>query len=723
MVSKARTPRRRAPSDKADTALSHTDHSQRARMRVVLVIFLLVYAVIGIRLVRLQVDPDLKLSNEDLAHIGQVEIHRPRGDILDRNGRVLATDRQVLSLSANPSKVVNDQALAQHLAAALELDQADLVERLNRRGSGGAPMKFVWIKRWLADAEVKRLGDLDALPNGNALLLQEESLRFYPEGELAAHVLGFANRESVGAEGVEMAFDKYLRSEAGRKVSRVDRDRNFLDYLTLEYNPPTGGDDVQLSIDSALQYTLETQLDFAIQDKNASHGMGLLMDPDTGAILALAARPAFDPNNYNDYPAELRKNRALTDVFEPGSAFKIVPAAAALEHGLITPNDLVDCENGEFNPYGRRIRDTHPMGIAPFWESFSYSSNISIIKVAALLGEARMEEWIRRFGFGTRTGIELPGESPGIFRPVEQWSGRSMGALPIGQEMAVNMLQLAQSFSAIANGGVLVKPYVVERAVSKNGETTYRHDPSPGRRILTEDTAEHMKMLCYAVVAGEDTTGRYAVIPEYRAGGKTGTAQIARPDGKGYYSDRYTTVFAGFAPVRDPKLTCVIVVAEPMIALHYGGYVCGPVFKEVMREALVRLNVPPDPMPTKHEVTKVAQASALNTVAAPVTDADTVVGRVEFDALEPVEDLDAPRDALTLLPAAAKPVANEPVLPDLRGLTKWEAKNRLVELGLHWDPTGAGRVVEQDPAPGTPVRDVSVCRLVFAGSGSPADGV
>ncbi|MEX2016009.1 MAG: penicillin-binding transpeptidase domain-containing protein, partial [Candidatus Hydrogenedentales bacterium] len=354
-----------------------------------------------------------------------------------------------------------------------------------------------------------------------------------------------------------------------------------------------------------------------------------------------------------------------------GSAFKIVTAAAALEHGLITPNDFVDCENGEFNPYGKRIRDTHPLGVIPFWESFAYSSNIAIIKVAALLGEERMENWIRRFGFGVRTGVEMPGESAGIFRPREQWSGRSMGALPIGQEMAVNMLQLAQAFSAIANGGVLVKPYVVERAVSKSGETTYRHDPAPGRRILTEDTAEHMKMLCYAVVAGKDTTGRYAVISEYRAGGKTGTAQIARPDGKGYYHDRYTTIFAGFAPVRDPQLTCVIVVAEPMIPQHYGGYVCGPVFKEVMREALVRLNVPPDPMPTKHEVTNLALASAPTIPLVPMADADTVTPRPQFDAFEPV---DLPRDALTLLPAANAPAVNVPVLPDFRGLTKWEAK-------------------------------------------------
>ncbi|MEX2016010.1 MAG: penicillin-binding transpeptidase domain-containing protein, partial [Candidatus Hydrogenedentales bacterium] len=316
MLNKSRSRGRGAAGSESQAALTPTNRSQRVRMRLVLVLFLLTYAVIGWRLIRLQVDPDLKLSNEDLAHIGQIEIHRPRGDIVDRNGRLLATDRKVLSLSVNPSKVTAHQPLAHHLSAALNLDQADLIERLSRRGSSGAPMKFVWIKRWLSIAEVARLGDLDALQDAAALALQEESLRYYPEGELAAHLLGFANRESVGAEGVEMAFDKYLRSEAGRKVSRVDRERNFLNFLTLEFNPPTGGDDVHLTIDSALQYTLESQLDFAIQDKNASNGMGVLIDPDTGAILALAVRPAFDPNNYNDFPADLRKNRALTDVFE-----------------------------------------------------------------------------------------------------------------------------------------------------------------------------------------------------------------------------------------------------------------------------------------------------------------------------------------------------------------------------------------------------------------------
>lgn len=689
------------------------DKNHRLRLRILFWSFALVYALIGARLVRLQVDPNLKFSEEDLKHVGQMDIHRPRGDIFDREGRVLATDRLAPSLAVNPSVIDDLPRLSAELSARLDLDKDKLLARFRTRDAKGRAMKFVWVKRWLREEEMASLTAVLETYADNALIIQRETLRYYPENDLASHVLGFANRESVGSEGVELRFDKYLRSEAGHRVSRVDNKRNFLGFLTLEYDPPTGGDDVHLTLDRALQDVLERRLDRAIEENNATRAMGVLMDPRTGAILAMASRPAFDPNHYWDYAPELRKNSALMDVFEPGSAFKIVTAAAALEHGLVTITDEIDCENGSFNPYGHRIRDVHKLEVEPFSTCFAQSSNIAIIKVAALLGPARLESWIRRFGFGKRTGLELPGESPGIFHGRKNWSRLSMGSLPMGQEVAVTTVQLAQAFSVIANGGYLPQPYVVERAVSREGETTYQHTIPQPRRIISDSTSETMRRLCHLVVTGENT-GRHAAIAEYRVGGKTGTAQIAKPGGGGYYKDRYTTIFAGFAPVSDPRIVGVIVVSEPMIKNHYGGFVCGPVFRDVVREALVRYSVPEDPVagPEALIADGLPDSGTDYVAIADTLDPDTVVARVVFDLMEPSYD-DEEIDGLELLHARNDSGIQAPALPSFLGMTKRQAKSRLVTLGLSWDPQGAGRVVAQEPRAGTPLNEVRLCRLTF----------
>src|SRR5690606_25297683 len=294
----------------------------------------------------------------------------------------------------------------------------------------------------------------------------------------------------------------------------------------------------------------------------------------------MATRPAFDPNLYYEYDAEDRKNRAVVDVFEPGSAFKIVVSAAALEQGLVTMDEPINCENGSYRPPGRRkpLRDVHRMGVEPFWNCFAQSSNIAMAKVALLLGEERMADWIGRFGFGQPTGLDLPGESSGIFAPLKRWSGASISALAIGQEISVTVPQLARAFSVIANGGLLVEPYLVEKAVSPEGELVYIHRQQEAPRLLSPLTAEQMKELCHLVVVAKDGTGHRASIAEYRVGGKTGTAQIALPNGKGY-GDKYMSVFAGFAPVADPQICAVIAMADAVRPKHYGGYACAPVFR------------------------------------------------------------------------------------------------------------------------------------------------
>jgi len=702
--------------------------SHCVRLGLVFGCIFFVFCCIGVRLVLLQTDPDLKFSQEELRHVGEVALRIPRGEIRDCENRLLAKDRQVYSLWADPRAVTDPEMTAMYLGASFGVDPVELQKRLDSRvrGEDGLVRKFAYVKRWLTDGEVETFKNLDPMIKAG-LALENETERFYPEGDLAAHVLGFVNRERNGCAGVELSFDKYLRSIPGKHRSRVDGERTILESLTLEYVEPQGGKTVFLTIDKTMQRTLEKRLDQALVDNEAPQGMGIMMDPNTGAILALACRPAFDPNEFWDVPPERYKNRAVVDVFEPGSSFKIVTAAAALEHGLITPSTLIDCENGRFNPYGHRIRDFHKLGVEPFTKCFTESSNIAIIKVAAMLGPERLAHWIDTFGFGKRTCRDFRAESAGIFRPISQWSGLTMGSLPMGQEIAVTMPQLAKAFCIVANGGYEVEPYLVERVLDRAGGVSYQHTSKAVERIISASTARTVKELCHLVV--RDGTGEPANIPEYRVGGKTGTAQIARPDGQGFYEDKYTTIFAGFAPVSSPRIVCVIVVSALAVRLHYGGPVCGPVFRDVVRDALIRMNCPEDPVAeVEGEKEGLHPKGTEDTEKRTVEegDTDTVIAREMNDSslMEGVDDDDLldglELDGLELVRFSTDPDRDEARLPSLIGLTKNQARDRLSALGIQWDPQGAGRVASQDPPAGTPLRSVSLCRLVFSNNGSGA---
>lgn len=684
--------------------------------------FVAVFGYVGLGLIRAQTNPESWLTNEDKYHMAMTELRGPRGEVFDSGGRLLAKDRQADSLWANPAAFEDPNRATTLLGRAFGVDEQTLLERLTGMDENGTLRKFVWVKRWLSPEDIKAYERLpEDLKAG--LALQKENVRFYPENDLAAHVVGFVNRDGLGCEGIELALDKQLRCIPGKRKSRVDARRRFLDSLmTLEYVEQRGGEQVHLTIDKGIQHSLETSLDKALVDCEAPRGMGIVLDPKTGAILALACRPAFNPNNYADYEPEIYKNRAVIDVFEPGSAFKIVTFAAALEHGLVTPDTLIDCENGSFNPYGHRIRDFHKLGVVPLYDAFRESSNIATLKLAAMLGEERFEQWMHRFGFGEKACQDFQTESRGILRPRTEWTKRSMGALPIGQEMAVTITQLARAFCVIANGGHLVRPYVVERVVDREGSVTYQHRSEPPQRVLSEHTAATMRDLCHLVCTGG--TGERASIAEFRTGGKTGTAQIARPDGKGYYPDKYTTIFAGFAPLRDPRLVSVILVQEPAIKLHYGGYVCGPVFREVVRDTLIRMDCPldpvedPDPKPAPAPIEEETELEDADTVLARAEEIREARNGLGEAALEPQDLSDDPdyllrEMALTSLDGSA-PIANEPRLSDLRGMTKRQAKAYVDTLGMRWDMQGAGRVVSQYPPAGTPLRDVASCRLVFS---------
>lgn len=678
----------------------------RKRIRIALWLLLLGFAGVIFQLTQVHISPRWDLSQEEMYHIGQVTIQRPRGNIYDKANRLLATDRDIHSLSADPARIPDPELVAMRLAPLLDMDVQELEALLSTTGPDGRPKRFSWIKRYLTEREVSALGDLDEIAP-KALHLEVEGLRFYPQGELAAHVLGFADRDGIGQEGLERTYNKYLSSKPGHRVGGKDRNLVLLPSLTTEYKPPEGGSDVHLTLDADMQHNLERELDAVLIRCKAEYAKGVMMDPFTGEIYALASRPAFDPNDYGAYEDGLRYNRAVRDVFEPGSSFKIVTASAALELGLVRPDTPVDCEGGLYYPYaGRRITDTHKMGVAPFSMCFAESSNIAMIKTAALLGPETMYEWMQRFGLGEATSRDFPMETKGMLWPLSNWQRASMVSLPMGQEVGVSMLQLARAFSVIANGGLLIEPHIVDRVVDAEGQLIHSYKPPAPRRILHEETARVMQELCHEVVT--HGTGTYAHIPEYRVGGKTGTAQIARPkeEGGGYYTDRYNTVFAGFAPLAAPRICAVIVVHAPMIRLHYGGYVCGPVFRKVVHDALVDMGVPEDPVQVEVTVPPVYEP-----------DADAVVARVDWNMMEPsVSDLLAPieLEQVQLAPRSEDIDPNAPRLPDFIGMTKREAREEVRKLNLPWSVRGSGWVVYQNPPAGTPLYDVSVCRLVFA---------
>lgn len=631
----------------------------------------------------------------------------------------------------------NQASLISHLQQHLGMSEAEILPCLAKTSKKGVERRGFPVKRWLnmPEEELKALVDFKApktdkhKADQKVLFLVNESIRNYPQGDCASHLLGFVKRSGEASEGLELAFNKYLSSRPGEITARKDNQKRLLPSSLISYVPPEGGDSVQLTLDVTIQQALEKALDKRMEEVEAKVGLGIIMDPHTGAILALASRPAFDPNNYRATPAEARRNKATLNFFEPGSAFKIVTAAAVLEHGLVTPDTQIDCEGGFFNPYGHRIRDFYKLGVITVATVIEKSSNIGIIKLAAMLGPERLEEWIRLFGFGETTSPDFQFESRGLFRPRNKWSPLSMGSLPMGQEIAVTMPQLAKAFAVLANGGFVIQPYFIERAVNRDNKVTYQHQPPPAKRILSEETARIMQQLCHQVVL--HGTGKAANIPEYRACGKTGTAQMAYNDGihKGFDPDRYTSVFAGFAPLANPRVVGVIVIQEPAKE-RYGGHVCGPVFAEVVRYALIHLNVPQDPVvdpehpqeiepsPLLAKMTQAAEDQIMQTAALSqvevANDVDTIVTRPEPEDLDvDLASLITPLDGLELLPEHVLDPSTSQTLPNLIGMTKSQAQESLQRLGIIMDAQGVGWVTAQNPPPGSLVEEGMMCALQF----------
>ncbi len=549
----------------------------RARQIVIFLFFLLSLTLLLLRLLYLQaIRHNFYIKIADEQHTVSIEIPSKRGTIFDRNMRVLAVNLNTDSVFANARQIRDKRQVSKRLASILNLNADFIFERLSRDKS------FVWIKRKISKHEASQIKKLklDGIDTIN------ESKRFYPDKALACHLLGAVDIDNTGLEGLELNYNKYLKGESGWLISTQDARRKLLESYQDEFIPPKNGLELVLTVDEVIQHIAERELAKAYEKYSAKSASVIVMNPRNGDILALANLPNFDLNNFTKRPIESIRNRAINDFFEPGSVFKIVTASAALEEGVVGLDDKFYCENGAYK-VGRRILHDHtPHGIMTFREIIEKSSNIGTVKVASLFGPIKMYKYIKAFGFFDRTGIDLPGEVVGIHRPVSKWSGVSMLAIPMGQEVTTTAMQLACAISVISNNGCLVKPRIVREIVDENKQAIKEFPPKVLRRVISAETASKMRSILMGVV--ESGTGKKAKIEEYSVGGKTGTAQKVEPGGT-YSHDRFIASFIGFAPVEKPILSIVVCVDEPR-PVYYGGDVAAPVFKNVADESLKYLN-------------------------------------------------------------------------------------------------------------------------------------
>jgi cell division protein FtsI/penicillin-binding protein 2 len=517
-----------------------------------------------------------------------IPLSAKRGVIYDRAGRELAMSVLVDSAFAVPSEV-RDLPTAVSLISRITGDDPRVVLADCR-----AHKTFCWVARKADDETIGRIKSLSL----QGIHFQKEPKRFYPARDLAAQVLGSVGMEDSGQSGIEHGFDDQLRGRPGKMFISVDARRQWFSDVETQPEP---GENLVLTIDKNIQYIAEKELEQAIHDTKAIAGTVIVENPHTGEILALANRPTFNPNLRKQITPAALTNRAVSYVYEPGSTFKLVTISAALEEKLTNPNEVFDCQMGAIVYNGMRIRDSKPHGLLPVWGVLAESSDVGAIKIALRLGEDRFYKYIRAYGFGQPTGIELPGETRGLTKPVSRWSRVSIAAISMGQEIGISPLQLAGLVSTFANDGVWVAPRIVAGTVQpQNAPQTVMFHPTNSRRVISSYTAAEMRSMMQKVVL--EGTGRKAILEGYSSAGKTGTAQKVDPATGAYSKTKYVGSFAGFAPVNNPQIV-VAVILDSAVGLHQGGQVSAPVFHRITQQVLEYLHVPHDtPLAPQHQL-------------------------------------------------------------------------------------------------------------------------
>jgi cell division protein FtsI/penicillin-binding protein 2 len=613
-----------------------------------------------------------------------VDVGASRAEIFDRNMNPLAMSVPVDSAFAVPSEIADPDMVARLIGKVVEVPPEEIATRL------AASRSFAWIARKLPPEKAERI----AAMNLRGIYFQREGGRFYPKRELASHVLGYVDIDEKGLGGIEYSLDDHIRSKPGKMLILADAHRRWYDSTG---RAPDSGTSVVLTLDEKIQYIAEKELAQAIQDTRSKSGTVIVENPSSGELLAVANWPTFNPNAAKDSDPESRVDRAVSSLYEPGSVFKIVTLSAAIDQGVTTADEVIDCQNGAIYIAGHRIRDHKAYGNLTVSQILTYSSDVGAIKVGLRLGAPKFYDYIRAFGFGQPTGVDLPGEGRGMLRRIENWTPVSVGSISMGQEIGVTPLQMIAAVSAIANGGYMVKPHVV-RALRHGMQTVEPPEPQP-RRVIQETTAATMRHMLEGVVL--DGTGKLARLDGYTTAGKTGTAQKFDMATGHYSAHNLIASFVGFAPINSPALTILVQLDSPA-GMHEGGQVAAPAFKRIAQQVLAYLDVPHD-IPVPAVTLQASHRHVTEQNLADVSDFDPL----RTDMNTAVEDpAPAARSSLTGAPAPTVELAEGEGIPvpQLTGKTVREATEECMKMGLSPALVGTGIAVEQSPEPGVMIR-------------------
>jgi cell division protein FtsI (penicillin-binding protein 3) len=620
-----------------------------------------------------------------------IEVTPQRGIIYDRNMHPLAMSVAVKSAFAVPAEIADESLAAHLLSGVVNVPEDVLVARFQSSRS------FAWVSRKLPPERVEAVAAL----NLKGIYFQEENQRFYPKRDLAAHVLGFVDPDEKGLGGIESELDGQIRGKSEKIIVMADARQRWFDGSEAQRER---GANVVLTLDEKIQYIAQRELSAAIDKTRAIAGSVIVMNPNTGEILALANWPRFNPNTATTAPAEARMNRSVSAVYEPGSTFKLITLAAAFDQGLIRSEDVFDCENGAIVLSGHRIHDHKRFGLLTVADILAKSSDVGAIKIALLLGPQRFYEYIRGFGFGALTGVDMPGESKGLLHRPENWSGISIGSVSMGQEVGVTPIQLITAVSAIANGGTMYRPHVVAelrrgaRVLAAEGLLA---DTEP-RRVIRPETAATLRRLMEGVVL--NGTGVLARLDGWTAAGKTGSAQKIDPATGRYSRSNFVASFTGFAPINNPAVTILVSIDSP-VGLHEGGPVAAPVFKRIAEQVLPYLDVPRDVplnprlMQASYKRQDVSDAAALEDFTPTDFSEQPEELPVESNQLRPAESREHPSEVMM-----AVDEGGDVTVPDFGGKTMREVTDMCLRLGLDPVLVGSNLAVEQAPAAGTMVR-------------------
>jgi cell division protein FtsI/penicillin-binding protein 2 len=667
----------------------------KRRVLVVAATFVLWTIAVEARLVFLQIfSYDELTARADNQSQRTTTLPAKRGEIVDRQGRILAYSVDADTIYAVPYDIDSAEKTAAALCAALDdcsrKEQQSLASRLN------ANRPFTYVRRRVTPLEARKVAALKL----NGIGFMKESRRFYPNKELAAHLLGYVGLDNVGLSGLEAAYDKVIRGKEGKLIAQTDARRQAFGGR-LE-KAPTAGGSLELTIDEQLQYIVERELRAGVEENRADGGAAVLLDPRTGEILAIASWPTFNPNAYNAASELARRNRAVQDIYEPGSTFKVVTIAAALEEDVMPVDTIIDTNPGTIR-FGHRVIDEFGgknLGALSLTDVIVRSSNVGAVKIGLRLGAERFGVYASRFGFGKPTSPDFPSESPGILWSPAKLNDGGIASMSMGYQVGVTPLQMAAAMNVVANGGTWIEPRIV-RAMTRDGVRT-KIEPRVSRRVISPETALEMLPILEKVVTDGTASLAFKEFAGYTVAGKTGTADKL-VNGR-YVGSMQNVSFLGFIPSRNPVLTGIVMIDTPRVANDTGGGVAAPIFKRIAEAAMRQMGVPPNiNAPTavlagRREGPEFTRQSSLR---------ERVTRRAAATQSAP-DAVQVP--AIVTVPAGAGQV---PVVPDLRGRSAREALRTLAQLGLTARVHGRGVVIEQTPAPGTPLERGITCELTL----------